>query len=141
MDKDINLLRAINEAIWLRDHADSIDRAKLFEVIEDIGEYGLFSARQISSLSGSAASHQMVARLCKKTDKTGGRLSPATLEGIKQCFHDRINKTVDYKLVKEIIDAGTSQGMLSKMTGINQGQISKELTKLNGSIHHQGKVY
>ena len=134
MDNDIMRLRAINEAIWLRDHASILGKEELFRIVEDIGEYGIFSARQIAALTESKISHQTVAKLCNKTDKTGGRLSVSSLEDIKQCFHDRINKTVNYKTVKRILDAGTSQGMLEKLSGISQAKISKGIAKLDGSV-------
>lgn len=125
MDKEILILRAVNEAIWLRDHASKLDRDKLFEVVENIGEYGIFSARQLSALTGNLISHQTAARLCQKTEKTGGRLNPKSLDQIRQCFHDRINNTIDYSLISQIIDAGTSQGMVEKLTGISQTKISR----------------
>ena len=134
MDKDVFLLRAINEAIWLRDHCATLTKEKIFEIVEDIGEYGVYSARQIAMLTGNQLSHQTVAKLCKKTNKTGGRLSAKSLDDIKQCFHDRINKNIDFKVVKRVIDSGTSQGMLEKLSGISQAQISKGIAKLNGSI-------
>jgi hypothetical protein len=125
MDKEILILRAVNEAIWLRDHASKLDRDKLFEVVENIGEYGIFSARQLSALAGNSISHQTAARLCKKTEKTGGRLNPKSLDQIKQCFHDRINNRIDYSLVSQIVADGTSQGMVEKLTGISQTKISR----------------
>jgi hypothetical protein len=128
MDKEILILRAVNEAIWLRDHASKLDREKLFEVIENIGEYGVFSARQLSALAGNLISHQTAARICKKTEKTGGRLNPKSLDQIKQCFHDRINNTIDYSLVSQIVLDGTSQGMVEKLTGISQTKISRGIS-------------
>jgi len=134
VDKDILLLRAINEAIWLRNHASRLSKQELFSIVEDIGEYGIYSARQISAMTEGILSHQTVARLCKKSDKTGGRLSIDSLEDIKDCFHDRVNKRVNYKVVKRILDAGTSQGMLEKLSGISQAKISKGVAKFDGSI-------
>lgn len=128
MDNDTMKLRAINEAIWLRDHASILSKEELFRIVEDIGEYGIFSARQISSLTDGRTSHQTVAKLCNKTDKTGGRLTMASLEDIKQCFFDRVNKQVDYKVVKRVLDSGTSQGMLEKLSGISQAKISKGIS-------------
>ena len=125
MDREILILRAVNEAIWLRDHASKLDRDKLFEVVENIGEYGIFSARQLSKLASNLVSHQTAARLCQKTEKTGGRLNPKSLDQIKQCFHDRINGTIDYSLISQIAANGTSQGMIEKLTGISQTKISR----------------
>lgn len=137
MDKEILILRAVNEAIWLRDHAAKLDKAKLFEVVENIGEYNVFSARQLSALAGNAISHQTVARICKKSEKTGGKLNPKSLDEIKQCFHDRINGVIDYGLVAQIVANGTSQGMVEKLTGISQTKISKGI---NGSVLKEGKL-
>ena len=134
MDRDILLLRAINEAIWLRDNAVRIDKPELFKFVEDLGEYGIYSARQVSAIIGSQMSHQTIAKLCQKSDKTGGRLNPASLDDIKQCFHDRVNKTLNYNIIKRVIDSGTSQGMLEKLSGISQAKISKGIAKLDGSI-------
>lgn len=128
MDNDILLLRAINEAIWLRDHAARLSKEELFKIVEDIGEYGIYSARQISAMTEGSISRQTVSRLCKKSDKSGGRLAMSSLDDIKQCFHDRVNKCVNQETIKRVIDAGTSQGMLQKLTGISQAKISRSLS-------------
>lgn len=133
MDNDINTMRAINEAIWLRDNATRLPRQELIKIVTDITRYQVYSARQISVLTGGILSHQTVARLGGKTAKTGGRLSPESLDDIKQCFHDRVSKNINFITVKRVLDSGTSQGMLKKLSGISQAKISKGVTKL-GSI-------
>jgi len=86
---DVLKLRALNEAIWLRDNAHRIDKAQTFQIVEDIGEYGIYSARQIANFTKGKLSHQTVARLCAKTDRTGGRLNIDSLEDIRECLYDR----------------------------------------------------
>lgn len=126
-------MRAINEAIWLRDNAPRLQRQELVKIVTDIARYETYSARQISTLTGGVLSHQTVARLAGKTAKTGGRLAPQSLDDIKQCFHDRVSKNVNFTTIKRVLDSGTSQGMLQKLSGISQAKISKGITKL-GSL-------
>jgi ligand-binding sensor protein len=125
IDTDVNRLRAINEAIWLRDHSSSLDIEHLLKVVAEIGGYKIFSARQIQSMTGNILSRQKISQLCRKSDKTGGNLQVADLEKIRDLFYGKSNGIVNYKLVKEVVENGTSQGMLNKLTGINQSSISK----------------
>lgn len=125
MNEDSMMLRALNEAIWLRDNSARLEKDNLFRIVEDIGEYGVFSARQISAMTDNRLSHQTVARLCAKTDRTGGRLNIEALNDIRECFYGRVRGRVDYDLVRKVITSGTSQGMLAKLSGINQARISK----------------
>lgn len=127
MDNDAMSLRAINEAIWLRDNAKRLEREAMFRIIEDIGEYGVFSARQIAAMTEGKVSHQTVARLCAKTDRTGGRLNIKSLEDIRDCLYSRVKGRTNYDIVRKVIEAGTSQGMLAKLSGINQARISKNV--------------
>lgn len=126
---DIHILQALNQAIWLRNNAQKISKQELIAITQEIGEYQIYSARQIAKIVNNKLSHQTIAKLCNKTQRTGGRLNVLDLENIKECFHDRINKTVDDSLVRLICENGTSQGVLSKLTGISQTKISKVCTK------------
>jgi len=129
VDNDLMRLRAINEAIWIRDHSENLERKDLFKVIEDIGEYNIFSARQIESMTNGIVSHQTISKLCKKNDKSGGKLKITDLEKIRDLFYGKSNGLVNYLLAKEIAENGTSQGMISKLTGISQSAISKSIRK------------
>jgi len=124
-DVDMMRLRAINEAIWLRDHWSNLERKELFRIIEDIGEYNMFSARQIGGMINNTISRQIISKLCNKTDKTGGRLEVKDLEKIREIFYGKSNGVLNNSLIREVLNNGTSQGMLSKLTGINQSTISK----------------
>lgn len=122
---DAQKLRAINEAIWLRNNAHRLGREELFHIVEDIGEYGIYSARQIAKMTNNKISHQTVAKLCNKTDKTGGKLNIDSLEDIKECLYGKVNGKVNYSIVRSVIADGTSQGMLEKLSGISQSKISR----------------
>jgi hypothetical protein len=130
IDKDMMRLRAINEAIWIRDHSKNLSRSDLFRVIEDISEYNVFSSRQIALMTGKIISHQTISKLNNKEDKTGGSLNVLDLEKIRDLFYGKSNGSVNYRLAKEIIENGTSQGMLEKLTGIHQSSISKKIKEL-----------
>jgi len=129
IDDDLMRLRAINEAIWIRDHSENLERKDLFKIIEDIGEYNIFSARQIESMTNGIVSHQTISKLCKKNNKSGGKLKINDLEKIRDLFYGKSNGLVNYLLAKEITKNGTSQGIISKLTGISQSAISKNIRR------------
>jgi hypothetical protein len=131
VDKDVMRLRAINEAIWIRNHSENLDTEDLLKVIADIGEYQIFSARQIRSMTGNLVSHQKISRLCEKSDKTGGNLNIFDLEKIRDLFYGKSNGIVNYDLAKQIVENGTSQGMISRLTGISQSALSKKIGRIN----------
>jgi transposase len=119
-------LYAINEAIWLRDHAQKISVDLLALRIQEIAEYGVFSNRQIANISGNIISHTTISRLVKKDDKSGGRLNPKSLEDIALALFSKARKRIDYSAIERALESGTSQGMIAKLTGISQSTISKK---------------
>ena len=130
VDEDLMRLRAINEAIWIRDHSADLNRQDLFKVIQDISEYNIFSFRQIALMTGNIISHQTISKICSKRDKTGGKLIVSDLEKIRDLFYGRSNGSVNYKLAKDIINNGTSQCMISRLTGIHQSSISRKIKEI-----------
>lgn len=135
MIQQIHRLQAINEAIWLRDHAHEVSRNLLIKRLQELSEYGLFSNRQITNIIGHRYSHVTVCRFSMKQDLTGGAFNPKTLEDLRDVLFMKHNKNVDYALVKKIIDAGTSQGMVSRLTGINQSTISRKISNVKTEKH------
>lgn len=125
---DETLLRAINEAIWLRDNASRLDRKKLIEVISQIGNYKVFSARQIGQIIANRLSRPTISRALGKHNNKGGSLNPIFLDDIKQSLLIKINGSINSQIIKGIIDNGTSQSMLSRLTGITQSEISRKLS-------------
>jgi hypothetical protein len=132
-EEELKIAAALNEAIWLRDNAENLDTAGLFKAIKLLGEYKVFSSRQISAIVNGLVAHATISNLIDKKDKTGGKLNPGTLEILRNALYTRATKPTDYKLIEEAISMGTSQGMISKLTGINQSSISRRLK--NGIKH------
>ena len=127
--EELHLAQALSEAIWLRDHAESMDRQQLFDAVISLGEYKLFSNRQISAITNGMVTHTIVGELIGKKNKTGGNLNVGTLDILRNILYSRANKRTDYNLVRDAVGLGTSQGMVSRLTGVNQSSISKRLDK------------
>lgn len=124
-------LFAIHEAIWIRDNAKKVSKEVLIEKAQDLAEYGLFSNRQISKISGGVLSNVTVNTYIPKENKTGGRFSPQSLEDIATILFSKEKGRIDYVTVKKVLDAGTSQGMIAKLTGVSQSSISKKFGEGN----------
>jgi hypothetical protein len=125
MNEQLNKLYAINEAIWIRDRASTMSKEMLIEKLQELAEYDVFSNRQLSAICNGIIKHNSIGLYVKKADKSGGRFSPASLEDIREALFSKERGRVDYKSVEKAIFAGTSQGMVSKLTGINQSSISR----------------
>lgn len=125
MIKGMQELQAINEAIWIRDNAKNIERSLLIERLQDLAEYEIFSNRQLQSICGSAISYTTIGGYTRKTSKNGGRLAPEGLEDIREILFEKHNGRINYKAIERVLQTGTSQGMISKLTGVAQSTISK----------------
>lgn len=126
---EMNVAQALTDAIYLRDHAENMTKQELFDAVVSIGEYDLFSNRQISAITNGLVKPKVVGELVKKRTKTGGNLNVGTLDILRTILYSRANKHTDYKLIRQAVSEGTSQGMVSKLTGVSQGNISKKLGK------------
>jgi hypothetical protein len=124
-NKALHVAAALNEAIWIRDHTDSIERAQLIEAVTTLGQYAVFSSRQISAITNGKLSPTVVSSLISKTDKTGGNLNPGTLEILRGILYSRADNRTDKRLIKAALGEGNSQGMIAKLTGVSQSLVSK----------------
>ena len=129
MTQQMKLAEALNLAIWLRDNCDSMSRVKLLEEVERLGEYRIFSSRQICAIVNNNLSHSVIAKKIQKGDKTGGALNPGTLDILRNVLYSRAEDKRDIKLIQDAFGMGTSQSMIARLTGIPQSTISKELKK------------
>jgi hypothetical protein len=125
--REINMAEALNQAIWLRDNVDKLDRDAMEIAIKDLASHRLFSSRQISAIVNGAVDHGSIAKLIKKEDKTGGNLNVGTLEILRNVLYSRANNQTDYTLISKALEEGTSQGMIARLTGVSQSSISRRL--------------
>lgn len=129
MTKQIKLAEALNLAIWLRDNCDNMSKSRLLDEVEKLGEYKLFSSRQICAIINNNLTHSTIAKTIQKGDKTGGALNPGTLDILRNVLYSRAEDKRDIKLIQDAFGMGTSQSMIARLTGIPQSTISKELKK------------
>jgi len=118
-------LEVISTAIWLRDNATRISREEMLEKLSDLAEYGILSNRQLAKIVRGKISHTTIAQHTQKKSKTGGSLSPEALEDIREALFSRERKAIDYDAISRALSKGTSQNMITKLTGISQSSISR----------------
>lgn len=122
-----NLLFAINEAIWLRDNYQQISDEVLVNKIVTLSNYGVYSNRQLSDLVKNKIKHSVIGKHTQKKDKSGGKLAPESLDFIKEFFFSVESSTPDYNLARKATLMGTSQGMISRLTGVPQSTLSRKM--------------
>lgn len=128
----LKIAAAMNEAIWLRDNVDLISVDEVRDSIERISQYEVFSNRQLQAISNGKVSHQAIAKITGKTDKSGGNLNPGTLELLRRVLLSRANSASDFEMISQAIDQGTSQRMVARLTGVSQSLISKKMKEEHG---------
>lgn len=127
--QEIRVAEALNSAIYIRDNAALLDREELTKLVIELSDLKVFSARQLSAITDGLMTHHVITKLIGKTDKTGGNLNVGTLDILRNILLNRADDGTDYKLIASAVGMGTSQGMVSKLTGVPQGSISKKLRK------------
>lgn len=108
----MSALRAVQHARHVIQRKHRLDRQQLFDEAVALGEWGLFSKRQIASFTG--LTEREVSGLIQKTDKTGGRLEPEAIEHIEKIILG--DRTPDR--VRTAAEAGCSTPMLVRLTGL-----------------------
>lgn len=123
--KATHQLQAINLAIWIRDNSKKVDRDVLVYNIQNLAEYGVFSNRQIQAICRNELSYTTIGSYTQKKSKNGGKFNPESLEDLREILFSKHNSQINYKAIERALGYGTSQGMISKLTGVAQSTISK----------------
>ena len=121
---DLERLQAVNIAIWMRDNCGIVPHNEIRDAISNLAKYNLFSNRQIYYILQESISHSAIARQTQKKDKSGGKLSPKSLEDIREFIF-----TKNYEAAARAIKLGTSQNVLSKISGTPQSSLSRKIKK------------
>lgn len=125
--REMEVAAALNKAIWLRESVDKFNREQIVNHIKDIATHDVFSSRQLSAIVNGKIHHSTISKMIQKKTRTGGNLNVGTLDILRTVLYSRANESTDYSLIAKAVGMGTSQGMVSKLTGVNQGTISKRL--------------
>jgi hypothetical protein len=123
--KATHQLQAINLAIWIRDNCKNVEKEVLIYNIQNLAEYEIFSNRQMQAICRNELSYTTIGGYTQKTSKNGGNFSPESLEDLREILFSKHNDQINYKAIERALGHGTSQGMISKLTGVAQSTISK----------------
>lgn len=126
-EREMQVATALNKAIWLRDKVETLTKDEVLFHIKELSTYNMFSSRQLSAIANGVVHHATISKLTGKTNKTGGNLNVGTLDILRSILLNRADDGTDWGLIREAVGLGTSQGIISKFTGVPQGSISREL--------------
>ena len=120
-------ITAIKQASFAFSHRETTTREEKLNTARALAEWGIFSNRQIASLTG--LSRPMVDAISSKTDGTGGNLPGESLSHIANAATAHYRGEVDELAIKRAINAGASTRMVSRLTGISQSAVSRASRK------------
>jgi len=123
-------LTPLEQAIeaWKRVPDANGDKQAQFDDAVSLGELGIFSNHNIAKIT--KLNPATVAGLTQKTDKTGGRFTPESMEAIATLgLRWKQQGLVSHSAVASIVDAGTSPNMIALLTGIPRTTIYRWLKK------------
>jgi hypothetical protein len=127
-------------AMRLRDNAHKMTDDEFKELLQEVASYGVMSNRQLAKLTKNRMNHVAISRLIPKTAKTGGKVNGSDLEKMRAIIFSKSIKQTDYRLVLEVLDNGTSQGMLKRITGVSQWSINEKRKEVNGPVLKESKI-
>jgi len=108
----------------------TLDRQGKFDAAVALAEHNIFSARNISQITGLATT--TVLRLAPKSEKTGGRFNPESLPHLVRLMHLRANGEVDVREAKAAVDKGTSTTFAARLTGIPTTTFTRYVKEARG---------
>jgi hypothetical protein len=113
-------LTALTEAKFVHEHRAEMDRQALFDAVASLGEWGLFSARSISKITGVDV--RTVLKISPKPVRTGGRFDPESLPHLIQLIHLRERGELDIFEARKAVQK-TSTYFASRATGIPRSSL------------------
>lgn len=123
-----DIWEAVKTAAAIYQFSDVRDQRWCEESVLTLGAHGIWSLTHISAITGVSMSR--VRSLISKTDRTGGRLNPASFQLILEEFSVRSTGETNDKLTARIIAEGTSAGMLARLLDVPVGKVRSQLARL-----------
>jgi hypothetical protein len=115
----------LSRAIWLKENSSTLNKGEVFFYITEIDDLGQFSVRQLSNIANNKISASTLSRYLVRKTRNGGRLNPESLRDLLDLLKSWELGVVDYRVVKRILNAGNSQNVIARLTGISQSAISR----------------
>lgn len=122
-----NVIMALATAIRLRDAPVASEDVNTDSLIKELAGFDIFSNRQIKKIIGPGFSERRLKQISPKHSKTGGSVNPNHLEMIRVLVFQSSTGVPNWDLVREIVQGGTSQTFLSKLTGINKSTMNRKI--------------
>lgn len=122
-----DIVIAISKSIQLYKEAEQMERTEILTLAKEISALNVFSNRQIEKMAHNQISHLAIGKVTNKTNKAGGKLNPATLEMLRDLLFKFNEGRIDWDTVERVALMGTSQSMISRLTGISKTQINRRI--------------
>jgi hypothetical protein len=120
---------AIAKSIQLYKNAETMEKPEILKLAKEISELNIFSNRQIEKMAHNRITHLAIGKVTGKTSKSGGKLNPATLETIRELIFEFSDGKINWEKVGQVVRMGTSQNLVSKLTGISKTQINRRFVE------------
>jgi len=115
--------QALKEAHYIHTHREHFTDQGLADAIVSLGEWGLFSNRQIAEITG--ATMRQVCALTKKTDRTGGAFNPDALPNVIELSEARARGEKGGGAIRAALEGGVSLSMLARLTGAPKSSLAR----------------
>lgn len=122
-----DIVIAVSKSIQLYKEAEQMERTEILALAKEISALNVFSNRQIEKMAHNRISHLAIGKVTNKTSKSGGKLNPATLEMLRDLLFKFNEGRIDWDMVETVALMGTSQSMISRITGISKTQINRRI--------------
>lgn len=120
----------LEQALWIFERHEGYDKQQKFDAAVELGEWGIFSSRQIEAITGLG--HSTVLKLSPKSDRTGGRFSPECLSALRDISRRRAaGVSVERAEVREMLAAGSGT---SPRTAARLGNLSESWIRRRAGV-------
>ena len=124
-----DVVMAIAKSIQLYKNAETMEKPEILKLAREISELNIFSNRQIEKMAHNQITHLAIGKVTGKTTKNGGKLNPASLELIRELIFEFSDGKINWEKVGQVVRMGTSQNLVSKLTGISKTQINRRFVE------------
>jgi hypothetical protein len=124
-----DVVMAIAKSIQLYKNAETMEKSEILKLAREISELNIFSNRQIEKMAHNRITHLAIGKVTGKTTKNGGKLNPASLELIRELIFEFSDGKINWEKVGQVVRMGTSQSLVSKLTGISKTQINRRFVE------------
>lgn len=115
----------LSQAVWLKENNATLNKGEVFYYITELDTLSEFSIKQLSNIANNKISASSLYRYLVDKPRKGGRLNTGSLRELFELFKECELGAVDYRVIKRIMNAGTSQNVIARLAGISQSSISR----------------